>query len=151
MFWINILASVTIAIALLALAPLVAWFYNDDRAGYFTSASAVTVLLMGLCLQHSALLNRQMKFRTLSMIDLATAAVAFLATALSAYLLRSYWAILVGTVVSLTLAAFLTWKASPFRPSLGISQSGVGDMVRFGRDLTGFNFLTFLSRNLDNV
>ncbi|RYG11259.1 MAG: lipopolysaccharide biosynthesis protein, partial [Caulobacteraceae bacterium] len=57
LFWRNMLASVVIALVLVALSPAVAWFYADIRAGFLTAASALGVLLGGLALQHTALMT----------------------------------------------------------------------------------------------
>jgi len=43
------------------------------------------------------------------------------------------------------------WWASGWVPGLPSRKSGVGDMVRFGTDIVGFNIVNYFSRNLDNV
>jgi len=151
LFWLNMAASGAIMLALLALSPVVAWFYDDPRPGYVTAASALTVLLSGSTIQHMALLNREFRFRTLSLIDMAGAAAAFAATIAAALLLRSYWALWLGTFVGIVVGMILVWTSSRWRPSRRITFRGSGRMVRFGGAITGFNLLNYLSRNVDNV
>lgn len=151
LFWINMLASVAIFLALLAAAPLVAWFYGDARAGYVTAASAFGLLIAGSSLQHMALLTREMRFATLSMIEVVNALVTFLAALAAAYFLRSYWALWIGTMSGMLVQVALAWRMMPWRPALRPSLDGTGRMARFGGSLTGFNILNFISRNIDYV
>lgn len=151
MFWINVGASILIAAALLVLAPIVGWFYDDARAAYYTAAIAGTVVVSGLALQHAALLSREMRFRAISIIDVTTATATFAATAGSAAFLRNYWALWVGVAVGAVVQTAMTWQSSRWRPTLPVTFRGAGGMLKFGGSLTGFNLLTFLGRNMDNV
>ncbi|WP_404338487.1 lipopolysaccharide biosynthesis protein [Sphingomonas sp. MMS12-HWE2-04] len=151
LFWINMAASAAIFFALLLCAPLAAWFYGDIRAGYVTAASAAGVLLSGTALQHSALLNRDMRFGALSAIDIANAVVTFIGALIAAYVLRNYWALWIGTMAGTFVQVVLTWAVTPWRPRWKVSLAGIGQMARFGGNLTGFNVLNYIGRNADNV
>lgn len=151
LFWLNMAASAAIMLVLLALSPVVAWFYHDPRPGYVTAASALTVLLSGSAIQHMALLNREMRFARLSAIDIATSLVGFAATVLAAFILRSYWALWIGTFVGSLVGRSLVWRSSRWRPSLKVSFAESWHLVRFGGSITGFNLINFLIRNLDNI
>ncbi|WP_114952857.1 lipopolysaccharide biosynthesis protein [Sphingosinicella terrae] len=151
LFWVNMGASAAIVVAMLALAPVVAWFYGDPRPGYVTAASALTVLISGSALQHMALLNRAMRFPAISRITIISSVATFVATVGAALLLRNYWALWVGTFIGTFVGVVLTWWSSAWRPSIRVSFAGVGEMVRFGGSLTGFNFFDFIARHIDNV
>jgi len=97
LFWVNIAASAIVSLVFLVTSPLVGLFYGDIRPGQVMAASAATVLITGLSLQHTALLNRNMKFKQIAVVDIANVVTTLGATAISAYLLRSYWAIWIGT------------------------------------------------------
>lgn len=151
LFWVNMAASLGITIILLAISPFVAWFYDDPRPAYITAASAATVLLSGSAIQHTALLNREFRFATISRIDMASALVAFAATVVCALLLKSYWALWLGPFISSVFTRSIVWRVSKWRPSFPITFKGSGGMVRFGGSLTVFNLLNFFSRNADNI
>lgn len=151
LFWVTMAMSAAITAALLALSPVAAWFYSDPRAGVLTAASAVTVLLTGSALQHTALLNKHLRFKALSVIDMASAATAFVASVGFALWLKNFWAIWLGTLAGIVCNVALVWILDPWRPSFRIRMAGTRGMLTFGANLAGFNFLNFLSRNLDNV
>ena len=151
MFWMNACASAVIAGALLAISPLVGLFYHEPGAGWLCAATSGTVLLTGATLQHVALLNRNLRFKTLSGIDMVISVTTFAGTAVAAYLLRNYWALWVGPFLAAGLNVLLVWRADSWRPRLGGDFAGSHDMLRFGRHLTAGNFISFFGRNLDNV
>lgn len=151
LFYYNMIASAAIAAVLVLISPLVAIFYDDPRPGYVTAASALTVLATGLTLQHTALLTRAMRFRALSMVDVANAALVLAVTLAFALWLRSYWALWIGAFAGAVANMAAVWTLIPWRPSRRIDFASARGMVRFGANLTGFNLLNFLSRNLDNV
>lgn len=152
MFWLNLLASIALAGVLVACAPLVAWFYEGDyRVGYVTAASALPLIVGGLTLQHGALLNREMRFAWLSAIDVANAVAAFLATALLAWWLRSYWALMLGTFAGVIVQSAMLWGVCRFRPAWPPTIRAAKSMMRTGCHVTGFNLVNFLVRNADTV
>jgi PST family polysaccharide transporter len=151
MFWLNVGASVGLALMLLALAPAVAWFYEDVRAGYATATAAPSILVSSLALQHTALLTRHMRFTALAACELIYSLVAFIATALLAYWLRTYWALILGAIVGVVFHSLALWRACDFRPAWPPSVRAARGMLRSGGQLTGAGFLNFLVRNADNV
>ncbi|KPH65748.1 lipopolysaccharide biosynthesis protein [Novosphingobium sp. ST904] len=151
LFWLNVFVSVAAALVMVILAPLAGWFYGDYRAGYVTAATGLTVLVSGLKLQHQALLNRDLRFHTLSINDIAVALSTFVFTALAALALRNYWAIWLGALLGASVSTVMVWTSCTWRPRMGARFAGVRHLVVFGANLTGFNLVNFFARNLDNV
>jgi len=151
LFWVTVAASACFALLLLAAAPLVGRFYHDARVGYVTAASAGILLLTSSALQPTALLSREMKFRVIARIVVASAVATFLATVLLAVLLRSYWAIVLGNVAGAAVQVASTWALQSWRPRARVSFRGAGAMLRFGGSVAGFDLLNFFARNADNI
>ena len=66
LFWLNIALSVAIMLVTVASAPLVAWFYKEPRLIWITVGYAISILFMGLSIQHEAILSRQMRFAAIA-------------------------------------------------------------------------------------
>lgn len=116
LFWINVLASMAVAAAVVTIAPFAAQFYKEPRVAPLIAAMALPVLLMGSGAQHSALMTRRMQFGRLAMIEVVSG-VATLATAiLWASMAPSYWALWGGSVVGALVTIVMTWSSSPWRP-----------------------------------
>src|SRR5687768_17705584 len=70
LFWLNASLGAGMAFLLALSAPLLATFNGEPRLISLTLALSATFLLLGLTVQHMALLKRQMKFRTIAAIEI---------------------------------------------------------------------------------
>lgn len=67
-FWVNLGMSVLLVAVMVIIAPALSWFYGDPRLRLIAMVTALGLLFGGLAVQHEALLRRQMRFFTLSVI-----------------------------------------------------------------------------------
>ena len=151
LFWLNAAFGVTAGILIAALSPAMAWFYNDPRVLWLGLALAGAVAITGLSVQHDALMQRQMRFTEIALINFIALVAGLAAAILSAWRGAGYWALVVQQYVYslsllLLLLAFCRWL-----PSWPRGGTGVRPMVKFGIHQTGFNLLNFANRNFDNV
>jgi O-antigen/teichoic acid export membrane protein len=72
LFWINLLAGVTLGAVATALGPFAAAFYHEPRLVGVTAVLATAFVFNAAGVQHTALLERRMRFVTLSVIDIAS-------------------------------------------------------------------------------
>jgi PST family polysaccharide transporter len=151
LFWLNIAVSLCLAVPLIFGAPLVGWFYHDERLVALTRSFAVVIVVGALGAQHSALLNRSIRFRYLAALDATAALAGFLGAVLLAVIFHTYWALFAAAAIGSTVTATGAWLGTRFVPRLPRGESGVWPMVRLGAGITGYNVSTFIARNLDNV
>jgi O-antigen/teichoic acid export membrane protein len=150
-FWFTLLLGAFCAAILTVAAPGVAAFFADSRLTALTLATAPSVVIASISSVPTAILAREMRFKTLAMIDIASALIVFVTAIGSAWFGAEYWALLFGTLAgNVTNFVGVWWAAHwrPGRPSLQLPERG---MLRFGMNFSGFNFVNFLARNLDNV
>lgn len=151
LFWLNIAASACVMLLTAAIAPLVARFYGEPRLTAMTMVIAAGFIFGGLTVQHQALLQRQMRFMTLALIDLLSLLIGPVTAILMARRGWGYWS-LVGGQLSFGIAnAVGVWLACSWRPSLPKRNAGVRSMLAFGGNLTGFGIINYFARNLDNM
>lgn len=151
LFWINVALSIGVMVVSFAISPLVALFYHEPRLRLITAVYGFGFLLGGLTVQHEALLRRQMRFGALALAEIL-ALCASVATAIGlAWYGVGYWA-LVASQLSLGLVYLACmWKLCVWRPGWPSRNAGVRSMLAFGGNLTGFGFINYFSRNLDNL
>ena len=151
LFWINIGISLLISAIVALLAPAVAWFYHEPRLTMVTLTLAGTLFLSGLANQHYALLTRQMRFGAMALVQTlpqpVSAAVA-IGLAMAGW---HYWALVIGAIVGGAGTALVAWIASGWRPAFPSRGSDVSSLLAFGGHVAGFNLLSYLTRNADNV
>ncbi|MGA9382055.1 MAG: lipopolysaccharide biosynthesis protein [Phormidium sp.] len=151
LFWINFGLGVAIALFMGAISPLLAWFYQEPRLVGITLVVSLGFILGGLTVQHQALLKRQMRFVSLAVIDIVSMIISVIVGIIAAFYGAGYWALAIGPLVGSMANMVGTWLVCPWRPGPPVRHSGIGSMLAFGGNLTGFNFLNYFSRNFDNV
>src|SRR6266849_6866015 len=109
LFWINMLVGIILGLISAAIAPAVAAFYHEPRLIGVTMALAVGFIFNAAGVQHSALLQRQMHFTALALIDFisffVSVAVA-ISMALAGY---GYWALVAMTIIPPAVSSICLW------------------------------------------
>lgn len=151
LFWINLALGGLITLIGVALAPAISWFYKDERLTVVTLLLSLSFVLSGAAVQHLALLNRQMRFKAVAFIDIASAIFGFLAGVIFAWIGWGFWA-LVGMQLSVTLAeVVLTWFASGWVPQLPRRGSGTKPLLHFGASMTAYILLKRVAASTDLI
>jgi O-antigen/teichoic acid export membrane protein len=151
LFWINLAVGTTLGLVALVIAPIVVRFYHEQRLWGVTAALASGFLFNAAGVQHAAILERQMRFTTLSVIDiisLVTSTAIGIGMALRGY---GYWALVATTIVtplSYTVCVWLTTAWIPGRPRRHV---GIFSMMRFGGTLTLNGVVMYMASNLEKV
>ena len=151
LFWVNLALSAAITLLVMASAPLVAWFYGEPRLAAVTVGFAAAILLRGLSIQHEALLVRQMRFAAIAANDLVALLLGLAAAIVAALGGWGYWALVLNQLVMTGSTAAGVWIACGWRPGLPARSTGLRRMLSFGGNLTGFNLVNFVARNIDNL
>jgi O-antigen/teichoic acid export membrane protein len=151
LFWINILVGAVLSLASLASAPIVAAFYHEPRLLAVTTALAASFLLNAAGVQHSALLQRQMRFTTSAVIDIIALVISIGAGIGMAFRGYGYWALVAMTLLSPAVTTLGLWIATRWIPGKPRKNVGVRSMMRFGGTLTLNGIIVYLGYNLEKV
>lgn len=151
LFWVNVLFSIVTMLVSAIIAPAIALFYGEPRLTLITLVSAIGFIFGGLTVQHQALLNRQMRFSALALIDITAMLIGIVVAIVLAWYKTGYWALVAMQGAIALATAVGVWVMCSWRPSLPNWHSGIGDMLSFGSNLTGFSIINYFARNLDNV
>jgi PST family polysaccharide transporter len=151
LFWINVALSVALMLITLALAPAVAWFYQDPRLAAVTAVLSIAFIFSGLTVQHQALLRREMRLSTVAIIDVLSLAAGLVTAILCGWTGLGYWSLVWMQIAIAATNAVGVWVASGWLPGRPVRRSGVRSMIAFGGYLTAFSFVNYFTRNLDNV
>jgi O-antigen/teichoic acid export membrane protein len=151
LFWINAALSGAMTLIVAACAPLIAWFYREPRLIGVTLLLSITFLLTGLTVQHLALLNRQMRFGRIALIQVGSVLLGSIVGIIMAWLKYGYWS-LVGTQLAAAIGGLLlVWSISGWRPQLPARHSKVWPLLSFGANVSASNFLYSLARGSDSL
>lgn len=151
LFWVNVVFGLLMTIGFAAMAPVIEWFYDDSRLVPITLALSLSFLVTGLTVQHGALLRRQMRFRSIAIIELLSEAVAVAAAIVTALLGAGYWALVVLNLAALAtrcIATVIICRWIPGWPSRG---AGVRGMLVFGGQITTSAFVQSIVDRIDRI
>jgi O-antigen/teichoic acid export membrane protein len=154
LFWINVAMGAMLGLVMAALAPVLAWFYNDPRLIWLTATIALGFVFGGVTVQHRALLKRRMRFDTLLWIDTATTIVGTVVTIGLAAMLPPdlrYWALAIGMLVQGPVEIVGLWISCAWRPSRPAWAEDLRPMLAYGGNLTGYRIFNYFARNTDNL
>lgn len=151
LFWVNVVLSASIMLLTAAVAPAIAWFYNEPRLTWITLTLAITFIFAGLAVQHQALLTRQMRFTTLAVVEIISVLCGITTAIISAWYGAGYWALVLMQLAIAISSTVGIWSVCGWRPGSPVRNSGVRSLLAFGGNLTGFSVLNYFSRNLDNI
>jgi O-antigen/teichoic acid export membrane protein len=151
LFWINILVGAILGILLTAMSPVVVAFYHEPHLLWVTVVLATAFIFNAAGVQHSALLQREMRFVALATIDVISLVVSTSVGVGMAMAGFKYWA-LVAAAVSLPLVTtFCLWLATGWIPGRPRSRIGLHSMMRFGGTLTLTSVVVYIAYNLEKV
>jgi O-antigen/teichoic acid export membrane protein len=150
-FWINLVFGILAMGLTAAIAPAIAWFYEEPRLVPITIILATGFFIVSLGSQHQALLRRHMRFLDLNIIDI----IALLTSVLTAVFLglagSRYWALVFMQITYLGISTVGMWIACRWCPGKPAKVSGVRSMLIFSGNLIGHDLLNYIFRNLDHI
>jgi O-antigen/teichoic acid export membrane protein len=151
LFWVNVALGGVITLLVAGLAPAVAWFYREPRLVGITLVLAITFVLASSAVQHIALLNRQMRFRVIAVIDIVSLLAGYLTGIGMALREYGYWALVGANVAQVTIKLVLTWSISRWRPQLPSRNTQTSHLLSFGANITAGSLMYSLARGADNL
>lgn len=151
MFWISLVLSCVLTSTIVLAAPVFGWLYDEPLVVPITRALGAMVLVAGLSIVPMALLNRQMRFIPLAVIDVCALLAGATAGVLAALNGFGVWSLVLLQVVTSCVTLVLCWCFARWRPSWPASAPDIAGFLRFGIHLTGANLATYCSISLDRI
>src|ERR1022692_1811704 len=151
LFWINIFVGMLLGLLAVVGAPIIAAFYHEPRLVGVTAVLALGFLFNAAGVQHSVLLQRQMRFTALAVINtvgLIAGTAVGIGGARAGY---GYWA-LVGMTLTIPLISTVGfWLTTAWVPGKPHRQTGIRSMLRFGGTVTLKGLVSYLANNVEKV
>jgi O-antigen/teichoic acid export membrane protein len=151
LFWINVLLGALLALVTLAAAPAIAAFYDEPRLLLVTAVLGTAFLFNAVGIQHSALLQRQMRFTAMAVISMVSLLVGTGIAIGGAAIGYGYWALVANSVTTPLVASVGFWLATGWVPGMPRRHAGIRSMMHFGGTLTLNGIIAYIGFNADKV
>lgn len=151
LFWINLGVGLLLALMTAASAPALVALYHQPRLFWVTIAIGFGFVLNGAGVQHSALLERQLRYVALTIIDLVSQIVGIGVALWMAVAGFGYWALVAAAIVSPAMNTVCMWLATAWIPSAPRWGRATFPMLRFGGTITLNGLIVYVAYNFDKV
>lgn len=119
---IRLIQSTAAAILLFAVAPIAATYYEDTRVEAILKVIAISAFIGGLENIGTVSFLKNMEFGRDFRFFVTRRAVGVVFTIAAAFLLRSYWALILGSLVTRITGVCVSYWMSTFRPRLSLAR-----------------------------
>ncbi len=151
LFWINSCFGFLIMIVFIAIAPILAWFYRDARILSLCIASSSIFFFGSLAVQHRSLLERQMKFSRLGILNVASTFLSVTIAILAAYKGAGVWSLVFRDISRSVFYTIGVWLFCKWIPGPPRRNTGLRSSLKFGMEFSGSEVIQYLTRSLDRV
>lgn len=141
-FTCNVLFGLSCALLLLLLAWPAANFYHEARLAPVMAWLAFSTAIGGFENIGVVAFRKEMRFEQEFKFLLAKKLIAFCVTMILAFILRSYWALVVGMLTSRICGVVISYLSQSYRPRFSLAARN--ELFRFSRWLIFNNILFFL-------
>jgi O-antigen/teichoic acid export membrane protein len=151
LFWVGMLSGTVLALLCAIAAPVLATFYGDQRLFWVTVTIAGGFVFSAAELQHSAILQRQLRFATLAAIEalrLAVSTGVAVGMALAGF---QYWALVASLVVAPLVGVVCLWTSTRWIPARPRRVTEIRSMLHFGGIITLNNFIVYVAYNFEKI
>jgi PST family polysaccharide transporter len=151
LFWINVLLGALLGLAAIAMAPALAAFYHEPQLFGVTAVLAAGFLFNAAGVQHSAVLQRQMRFTVLAVISVVSLIMGTAVAIGGARAGYGYWALVAMAITQPLVATIGFWVATGWIPGLPRGRAGIRSMMHFGGTLTLNSLVAYVAYNADKI
>lgn len=151
LFWVNIGVGVLLALACVVTAPILVAFFHEPRLFWLTIAMSAGFLFNAAGVQHFALLQRQLRYVAVAVIETVAQVAGSLVAIAMALTDFGYWSLVTMAIVSPAVATACMWLTTSWIPGLPRLRAGTGAMLRFGGTLTLNGLVVYVAYNLDKI
>lgn len=134
------------------LSPFLAKFFHKEELVSIIRAISVIFLIDSLTLIGQAMMQRNMKFKTIAIIDILSYAIGYGITGVVlAYLGWGVWSLVIANIAKAILQATLIAIYQPFQKRLTLKKQELKELIHLGGGITIARLGHFLGTNSDNL
>jgi PST family polysaccharide transporter len=151
LFWINILVGTALGALCILTAPVLMQIYHEPRLFWVTIAMAAGFVVNAAGVQHSAILQRQLRYFAAVTVELVAQLASIVVGINMALAGFGYWALVGAALTSPAVSTAGFWIATRWIPGAPNWDAGVNSMLRFGGTVTLNTLIVYVAYNFDKL
>lgn len=150
LFLYNLSVSLFLYLMLFCIAPYIAAFYERLELTKAIRILGLTVVIYAFCITQNVRMVRNMKFRTLAIINCSSGLISLVVAVFVAMRGGGYWALIIQQLVTSFCNTLFLSIHNKFMPSFVFSKVSFQEQFKFGINLISANLLRTLSENINS-
>jgi O-antigen/teichoic acid export membrane protein len=150
-FWTSTAIGLAFMLAGIALSWPLAAFFGEPEVQPLFAALSVSFLVTALSTTQTALLTREMDFKSLELRLMAGTVVGGVVGIVIAARGGGAWAIIAQQLTITAVSCVLLWVFSPWRPRFIFSRASLRELGGFSLNVFGTRIVFYLNNNADNL
>jgi polysaccharide transporter, PST family len=148
LFWFNIGTTAVISTLIAVTSPLAALFFHQKAVTAIILVSLAGFVMSGIAMQHRGLLNRNLRFAEIALIDSLSLLLQFVLTLLLAIRGLGVWSIVAGNISYSAINGLLCILRSRWKPGRPRLVSEMRAILAFGANTSIYSLALFFSTNI---
>lgn len=134
LFWFNIVVSAGLTGLVIALSPVFAWFFGDERLKPLIMIAASTCIISALGQQVRVAAEKKLDFQRIVLLEVVAAILGFFSAVLAAVSEWGVYSLILGGVVSTSVFTLLAWSyvSRGWRPDMRLQMGDIRPFLGFG-------------------
>lgn len=151
LFSLSLLLGLVLAGLLAFGSSLVAVFFDNPDLQQVAAVMALAFPCSTLGIVPRGMLQREMRFREVAVVNVASAFIAGLVGIIMAFTGWGYWALVAQTLINSFLSSFALLVLAKLTPVLHWDFAVIKKILSYSGNLTLFSMINYWARNLDNL
>lgn len=151
LFWLNVAMSVGLFLLVIAVSPLIAQIFGDQRLILLLVLSASTLVIVAIGQQVKMTAEKSMDFRPVILIEFVSSLCGFVSSVIAAMSGWGVYALVLGSIVTTSADTLFVWiyVAKGWRPYWRFSINEVKPYLGFGGAMVGNSIVSQINLSID--
>jgi O-antigen/teichoic acid export membrane protein len=150
-FWTNLATGASLTAMMVALSPVVAWFYKEPALLTLTAVIGFKYVIDSLCVVQIALLNREMRFQIFAWIQIGSNIISGLVGLGLALCGMGAWSLVGQTLGVSAVTLAVSWRLGKWRPVFSFELRACKELFSFSAYVLGSGIVNYWARTLDQL
>lgn len=151
LFWVNSGIGLMLTLLVFGSSWPMAAFFHEPRLVILLQALSVSFVVTSAGVVHNAVLARNMAFRSIAIVDIASAVGGYVVAIPCAFAGFGVWSLVLANLTNALVATAGYWWLAHWVPRLEFSKREIRSIAGFSLNLSGFGMVNYFSRNADNI
>jgi len=144
---LNLLMKTFSVVIVFLCSDLVAELIGEVRLSNVLKVACLSSVIGCFMSPNIIILKKELNFKNISNLDIFAKVITFIFTIALAYSLKSYWALVWGNIVSITILVIGSYIIAPIKPQFTIAK--IKEQWRFSQSIFFMTILGYLRAKID--